>query len=151
MSVEIAIIVLLVLGLAFMMLEAIVPSFGLLGLGGGASFFAALVMLHQIGSLYGVPVEMPVLIAAGLLGLAVLSGSFYFVYVAHRTRISAGAETMTGMTAKVLHWSGTSGQVHVDGEEWAAQGPEGLNAGDLVTVQSRNQLVLTVSKGMNFS
>lgn len=147
MSVEIAIIVLLVLGLAFMMLEAITPSFGLLGLGGAVSFFAALSMLHEIGSLYGVPVGMPVLIAAGLIGLAVLAGSFYFVYVAHKSRIAAGAETMVGMNAKVLHWTGTRGQVHIDGEEWAAQGPEGLAPGDIVTVAQRDNLILTVHKG----
>lgn len=147
MSMEIAILVLLVLGLAFMALEAITPTFGLLALGGAASFFAALVMLQEAGSIYGIPVSLPVLLALGLIGLAILAGSLYFVFVARRKKITAGAEILMGMHARVIRWTGTSGHVHIDGEEWAAQGPDNLQAGDMVIVRARDNLVLTVQKG----
>jgi len=138
--------VLLILGLGFMLLEAIVPAFGLFGLGGAFSFIAAIFMLRNVDVFYGVPVDAPLLITLGILGLAVLAGSLYFIFKAWRTTTSAGAEIMIGMPAKVLDWQGQMGHVHVDGETWAAQGPENLAIGDVVTVESRNHLILTVTK-----
>jgi membrane-bound ClpP family serine protease len=130
-----------------MVLEAIVPTFGLLGLSGAFSFLAALFMLRHQEQFYGMPVDMPLLLGLGIIGLVVLAGSFYFVYIAYRQKISAGAETLTGMRATVIEWSGVSGRVRADGEVWAAQGPTGLNAGDSVTIAARDNLVLTVTKG----
>jgi membrane-bound serine protease (ClpP class) len=148
MGIELTILVLLILGLAFMVLEAIVPTFGLLGIGGAASFLAALFMLRHESEFYGMPVDVPMLLALGIVGLAVLLGSFYFIYIARTKKISAGAEIMPGMAAIVIDWSGTSGRVRTDGEIWAAQGPAGLNAGDSVIIAERNNLILTVTKGV---
>jgi membrane-bound serine protease (ClpP class) len=147
MGAELTILVLLILGLAFMLLEAIVPAFGLLGLGGALSFMAALIMLYDLDSFYGLRVDGPLLTALGILGLAILAGSFYFIRVAWKSRVSAGAEAMIGARGKVLEWTGVSGRVHVDGESWAAKGPENLAAGDIIRVSGRDHLILTVIKG----
>lgn len=147
MSVEMTILILLVLGMAFMALEAITPAFGLLGLGGAASFIGAVFMMRGLDSFMGMEVDAPLLAALGIVGAITLAASLYFVRMAWRLRATAGAETMWGMTASVLEWEGTRGRVHLDGEDWAAEGPEGLKAGDRVTVAARTNLVLNVTKG----
>ena len=146
MTVELTVLVLLILGLGFMTLEAIVPAFGLFGLGGAVSFFAAVFMLRHLDVFYGMPVDMPMLVTLGIVGLAVLLGSLYFVRLAFKTRKSAGAETLIGAVAKVVEWNDGIGRVHVDGETWAAQGPSSLSIGDAVRVAGRNNLVLTITK-----
>lgn len=146
MSLELAVLILLVLGLAFMALEAFTPSFGLLGLGGAASFFAALMMMREMDHFMGVAVDGPLLTALGVIGAIVLAASAFFVRMAWKVRTSSGAEAMVGMNATVLDWQGGRGQVHVDGEDWAAQGPRDLKAGDVVTISARDKLVLTVTK-----
>lgn len=146
MTVELTILVLLILGLTFMLLEAIVPAFGLFGLGGAFSFVAAIFMLRNVDVFYGMPVDGPLLATLGVLGIAVLAGSIYFIIKAWKLRATAGAESMMGMPAKVVEWKGQTGRVHVDGETWAAQGPDNLSIGDVVTVTARNHLTLTVSK-----
>lgn len=146
MTVELTILVLLILGLAFMMLEAIVPSFGLFGLCGAGSFIAAIFMLRHLDMFYGMPVDAPLIASLGIAGLAVLAGSIYFIRLAWKTRASAGAETLIGAVGKVVEWTGDKGRVHVDGETWAATGPQDLTIGDAVRIVGRNQLVLTISK-----
>lgn len=147
MSAELTILVLLILGLDFMMLEAIVPAFGLFGLGGAFSFIAALMMLYDLETFYGMQVDGPLLAALGILGLGVLGGCIYFIRVAWKTRASAGSESLIGMQAKVLSWNGDKGRIHADGEEWSAAGPTDLKNGDAVVITGRHQLVLTVEKG----
>ncbi|NBX66149.1 MAG: hypothetical protein EBQ96_04050 [Proteobacteria bacterium] len=146
MSLELTVLILLVLGLAFMALEAFTPAFGLLGLGGAASFFAALMMMREMDHFMGIAVDGPLLTSLGVIGALVLAACAYFVRLAWKTRATAGSETMVGMYATVRDWKDGRGQVHVDGEEWAAQGPSDLKAGDTVRISSRDKLVLTVIK-----
>ena len=148
MTNEFTILVLLILGLALMVLEAFAPAFGVLGIAGAASFYTALVLAHNLGSLYGVEVDIPTLIATGVIGIVILGVSFYCTFKSRRSKIAAGAEIMTGMKARVLAWQGTNGRVHVDGEEWAATGPTGLNTGDSVTIITRDNLTLTVKQDL---
>lgn len=146
MSADLLILVLLIGGLTFMTLEAFAPAFGLLGLAGAASFISALFLLEDQASFYGVHVNIPLLIGLGVIGGVILAFSAYFTYKTRKTSISAGVEIMQGMPARVIEWHGHTGRVHVDGETWQAQGPEGLVIGDTVEVSTRNNLVLTVIK-----
>lgn len=146
MSIELTVAILLLLGLAFMALEAFTPAFGLLGLGGAASFFAALIMMREMDHFMGMAVDGPLLTSLGVIGAVVLVASAYFVRMAWKTRQMGGADAMLGMSATVRDWQNGRGQVHVDGEEWTAQGPDVLKAGDTVKITSRDKLVLTVTK-----
>ncbi len=145
MSHKLSIVVLLITGVAAMVLEAFVPSFGILGLGGAAAFFTALVMAHDAGSVYGLNVDVPTLVAVGIIGVVFLKASLYFTWKSLRRKLFAGAEVMAGAPARVLHWHDGHGRVHVDGEEWAATGPAHLNTGDEVTIDRRDNLTLIVT------
>ena len=89
---------------------------------------------------------MPLLAALGLAGIAVLAASLYYTRKALKTRISAGSEMLVGLKARVISWEGRAGRVHVQGEEWAATGPEALNAGEFVIIEALEALTLTVKK-----
>lgn len=143
---DIVILVLLITGLALMVLEAFAPAFGLLGILGSASFISALVMLDGQSHIYGIEVNVPLMIGVGLIGLIVLGVSFYTTYIVRRTRITAGSESLIGHPARVVEWNENMGRVFVDGETWQATGEHHLVIGDTVTIISRNNLILHVKK-----
>ncbi|MBU6234617.1 MAG: hypothetical protein KGQ41_02125 [Alphaproteobacteria bacterium] len=146
MTPELTVLALLLIGLAFMALEAFVVGFGLLGILGAAAFFWALSILRHLDTFMGMTVDMPLMVSLGITGAVVLAGCFYCVHLAIKTRKASGAEIMIGMRATVISWNNGHGQVRVDGEEWAANGPQSLAAGDAVTVTARDKLLLTVTK-----
>jgi len=138
--------ILLVLGLAFMALEALTPSFGLLALGGSVSFFSALMMLHGQGTLFGHPVNMPLLIALGICGLVVLGFCAWITLRSFKKPVTSGPEMMIGKRARVIEWHDGNGRVHLDGEDWRADGPFDLPPDTIVRVTAIENLTLTVEK-----
>lgn len=61
-----------------------------------------------------------------------------------RRRVTAGAETLIGATAKVALQCRPYGQVTLEGERWEARCEAGADPGELVTVVARDRLVLIV-------
>lgn len=143
---DLVILVLLITGLAFMVLEAFAPAFGLLGVLGVISFVCALVLLDDQADFYGMTVNVPLMVGVGLVGLVILVVSVYATYRVRRTRITAGAETMINRIARVVEWNEDKGRVFVDGEIWQATGEQGLVIGDSVTIISRDHLTLKIKK-----
>lgn len=132
------------LGIAFMVSEAVVPSFGALGLGGLAAFV--------IGSAMLVDTDVPQYrISWWLIGmLAALSGAVLILLIGYTWRIyrrrPAGTAEMADDAARVLDWEGTGGHVLAEGERWRAVGPAGLAPGERVRIESRDGLTLTVGR-----
>ncbi len=144
MTPDLAIALLLVVGFAFMVLEAFTPLFGLLGAAGALSFFAALAMLRGRESIYGIPVDMDVLLVMGICGLIVLAVSLYWTFRLRKVKPMTGSEFLIGLRAKVVEWNGTAGRVAIEGEVWNASGPADLASGDSVIITHVHQLTLTV-------
>lgn len=144
MTLEMTVTILLVLGCALMLLEAFAPSFGIMGIGGTAAFITALVLMRNLETFHGLPVDPSTLLACGILGVTVMAFCLYFVRKAWKQKISVGAETLKGMTARVIEWSGTRGIVHAESETWQAEGPEGLQANQTVVITDRKNLTLIV-------
>ncbi len=132
------------LGLAFMVAEAVSPSFGALGLGGIAAFV--------LGSAMLVDTDVPQYqISWWLIGvMAAVSGAVLVLLVgaswrAYR-RAPASTSPMQGIFAEVLDWSGGAGHVRVEGERWNAVGPPDLTAGEAVRIEAVDGLTLTVAR-----
>jgi len=137
-------IALITLGLALVVAEAFSPSFGMLGLGGGAAFIIGATMLFETDA-PEFQVSVPFLITTTVLlgGLVIL-----FLTLALRARrrpIAAGEENAIGAPAKVIDWTGLSGTVLYRGERWHAEGPVDLIPGQEVVIAGRNGLVVTVT------
>jgi membrane protein implicated in regulation of membrane protease activity len=63
-----------------------------------------------------------------------------------RNRVGVGAETLIGKPASVVVACRPLGQVAVSGERWAARCDEGADAGDVVTIVGRQDLLLLVAR-----
>jgi membrane-bound serine protease (ClpP class) len=107
---------LMLLGIAFLIVEAFNPTV-VLGLGGVSAFLLGAAMLLKIE---GPGFEMSWAIigaaAALTLGLALLTGSY--LWAARRSLPRVGAQAMHGLPAEILDWSQGEGHVRATASRW---------------------------------
>ena len=134
---------LILLGIAFLVAEAFLPSFGVLGLGGIVAFVFGCVMLIDSDSPgWGVPLPL-------VGGLALLTAAFILLVVgmaakARRRPVMTGPQTLVGAGGELVEYSGGQGWALVQGEHWKVRGPAQLQVGDRVLVSSLHDGVLDV-------
>lgn len=136
-------VALILLGVALMVAEAFVPSFGVLGLGG----ITALV----VGSIMLMEEDAPgFTIAWELIGLVALLGGGLFTILlavavrARRRAVVSGKEGMIGTTGPVLTWAGHEGTVRVHGEVWSARARRASSPGHHIRVVDLDGLTVVV-------
>jgi len=145
LPVNIAGLALMLLGIAFMIGEAFVPSFGALGLGGILAFVFGSLMLMD-SSVPGFGISLPL-----ILGVAASSAAFFIFIVGmalkarHRPVVS-GSEEMIGLTGTASEDFEDSGNVLVHGEAWHATSNTPLKKGQGVRVLALDGLTLSVEK-----
>jgi membrane-bound serine protease (ClpP class) len=135
---------LILLGIAFFIAEAFVPSYGSLSIGGIIAFAIGAVMLidSDIPG-FGVP---PALIAA----LAILSAVFVALVSgvalkARRRPVVSGSEELIGSIGVVQDDIEREGWARIHSEQWRVVSPIPLKRGEAVRVVERDGLVLTVA------
>ena len=134
---------LMFLGLALIVGELFMPSFGILGIGGVISFVMGSILLfdRESGNL---AVSMPLIIA-----VSVLSAGFFLIVVRslHNARLRpvvTGAEELIGATGQVIADFSGDGNIHIHGEQWHVRSDTPMRSGDSARVISRDGLILTV-------
>jgi membrane-bound serine protease (ClpP class) len=133
---------LIVLGMAFMVAEAFVPSFGVVGLGGIVAFVAgALILIDTELPGFGIPVALIVSIAlmSALLLVAVTG-----LALKTRRRVVKAAGDPVGAVAEVVDAAQGNNWVRLRGETWRAVSSAPLAPSQKVRVVARNGLVLEV-------
>ncbi|MEQ8964758.1 MAG: nodulation protein NfeD [Azospirillaceae bacterium] len=135
---------LMLAGIAFMVAEAFVPSFGILGIGGAAAFATgAMLLFGSDAPGYALDLWVVGLATAASAGLLVFA--LGFVWRAQRRPVTTGPEEMAQAHGTVLDWDDGRGHVRMHGERWQAVGPPDLAPGDAVTARSTEGLVITVA------
>jgi membrane-bound serine protease (ClpP class) len=136
---------LLLLGIALMVAEAFLPSFGIVGLGGIAAFAIGALFLFDPDQ-SDIPIQASWQVVAGLTAVsaAFFLGVLGLAMRARQRPVRTGAEEMIGMIGEVMQWTGGEGRVHVRGEVWAARSGATLAKGQKVRVVSRTGLTLAV-------
>ena len=135
---------LILLGIAFFVAEAFVPSYGILGIGGVAAFaFGALLLIESELPGFGIPVAL-------IAGLALVSAAFVIGVAgmaakARRRPVVSGAPHLLGAAGEVIEFAGGEGWALVDGERWHLRAAEGLLPGQRVRVTRIDGLTLEVS------
>lgn len=135
---------LILLGVGLLGAEAFAPSFGILGIGGGAAFLlGGMILIDTEAPGFGVSIPL-------LIGLAVVSLAFALLVArlalsARRRRIATGREEMLGTVGVVQDWSGARGHVFVHSERWRATSESPLQPGDRVRTTRIEDLTLTVA------
>jgi membrane-bound serine protease (ClpP class) len=135
---------LMLLGVALMIGEAVLPS-AVLGVGGVAAFVLGAVFLFD---------EAPPGVDLSLswpLILSTTAGTAAFLLLvigmslrARRKAVVSGREQMIGSGAQVLDWSGAEGRVRAHGEVWQARAHRPLAPGEAVRIVALEGLTLTV-------
>ncbi|HMM46373.1 MAG TPA: nodulation protein NfeD [Thiobacillaceae bacterium] len=134
---------LILLGVVLMISEALIPSFGALGLGGIAAFVIGSVMLIDTDLPgYGIPWVL-------ILPFAVTSALFSFFVAglalrARRRPVVTGAEQLVGASGEILEDLEHEGWARVHGEQWRVRSPVPLKRGSRVRVRALDGLTLDV-------
>ena len=131
------------LGIAMMVGEMLMPSFGALGIGGIVAFVVGSIMLIDIEAPgYGISWQLigGVALAAGSMLLLLMT-----MFARSRQRpVTTGQEEMVGSRARVVEWRGSDGRVRIHGEIWQARGPAGLQPDQEVRVIGIDGLTVEV-------
>jgi membrane-bound serine protease (ClpP class) len=134
---------LVLLGLAFMVAEVFIGSFGVIGAGGLVALaLGSIIMFRPNAPEYSLSVPLVVgttIVAAGFLILVLA-----LARRAMRRRVVTGREAMMGAEGAARGWQGTRGSVQVMGEIWSARADRPLQPGTRIRVVDREGLVLTV-------
>lgn len=140
---------LVLLGIAFLIAEIFVPSYGSLGIGGIVAFVIGSFLLVDPSNELGLRISL-ITIAPGAIAVAAAAAIIgYLVVRTQRSKVKAGVEEMIDLEGIVLQdFIDRKGRVRISGEDWAAvlQGPENLplKKGDSVIVKKVEGLYLYV-------
>ena len=135
---------LILLGIAFMISEAFMPGFGVLGTGGVIAFVAgALFLFDTEVPGFGIPLALVVTLAVASALLIGLVGGM--AWKARARAVVSGAEEIIGMIAEVLDDTPSQGWARMHGETWRVASASPLKRGQKVRVMARRGLVLEVA------
>ncbi|MEW6682999.1 MAG: nodulation protein NfeD [Nitrospirota bacterium] len=134
---------LILLGIAFMVGEAFLPSFGALGIGGVIAFVVGSIILMDT-DVEGYTVAWPLVLTVAALSAAFFTGVVTLALKARRRAVVSGAEELLGASGVALEAFADAGRIRIHSEEWQARTRVPVAAGQRVRVIGRDGLVLVV-------
>ncbi|MGD2075568.1 MAG: nodulation protein NfeD [Gammaproteobacteria bacterium] len=134
---------LLILGIIFMVSEAFVPSFGVLGIGGLIAFVIGSVLLIDTEA-PGYGVSVPVIVSFTVVSGVFFLGVIGMVLKARQRPVVSGEEQLIGARGTVLEDFVGQGRIHIHGETWQAGSVVPLKRGQTVRVTGVDGLRLQV-------
>jgi membrane-bound serine protease (ClpP class) len=138
-------LVLILLGVALLIGEAFIPSFGVLGIGGVISLALGSFLLFDTQN-SGVGVDRSIIFAAvATLSTFVLAIS-YLVYRSQKSKPTLGLAGMVGEIGDVRAKLNPAGKVFVHGEHWNAEAEGEIDVGEKVEVVGYQGLNLKVRR-----
>lgn len=141
---------LLLLGIAMLVAEAFLPTFGVVGIGGIAAFILGSLFLFR-GDAPGFQLAWQAVAAAAAASAALLVIALGAVWRAHKRQVVIGDGALLADVGQVMYWSGRQGEVQVRGERWRAISTAELHAGQRVRIVERRNLTLAVEPEMTIS
>ncbi|WP_374073507.1 nodulation protein NfeD [Bdellovibrio bacteriovorus] len=138
---------LILLGIAFLILEIFLPSFGALGVGGLISVFVGSLFLFDAQTTgYTLPISL-IISVVSVLGLFFLGIGYLAVKtIRHKSRdVDSDLASTDGVVVSV-EANGHRGQIQIMGETWRFVSEDSLKENDRVHVTARQGLTLNVKK-----
>jgi membrane-bound serine protease (ClpP class) len=140
-------VALILLGVAFMVAEAFLPSFGVVGFGGIVAFVVGAVILMDTDAPgFGIPLAL--IVSLAVLSALLLGGVLGMVLKARRRALVSGDAGLVGSLVTVVQVRADNpfcGSVQAQGEQWQAQCSTPLQPGQHVRVTARHGVTLEVS------
>jgi membrane-bound serine protease (ClpP class) len=144
LSVNYAGLALIALGVAMIVAEFFLPSFGSLGLGGLIAFVAGSIILLDT-DVPGLDIGMPIIAAVATVGAGVIFGIAWVSGRAMRRPVVTGAQAMIGVVVEAAEdFTASGGRVRYGGELWNARSQTPLSAGQRARVLEVQGLELSV-------
>ena len=134
---------LMLLGVALMVGEAFMPSFGALGIGGIVSFSVGSIILMKDEEFSISPLLIGVTAATFAVFMFLVLGR---VVAMRRKKVGTGTEAMIGMTGEAVDDFTVDGRIWLLGESWQARSAGHVKKGEKVKVTAKDGLLLTVEK-----
>ena len=135
---------LILLGVAFLIAEAFLPSFGVLGLGGIAAFaFGAVLLIDNDSPGFGVPLWV-VALSSAVSALFIIVVAGMAAKAKHRPVVS-GVTTLVGTTGELVEFADGEGWAQIQGDYWRVTGSGDLYAGRRVRVSGVQGSALQVA------
>ncbi len=134
---------LIVLGLMFMIGEAFMPSFGVLGIGGVIAFVIGSILLYD-RDVPGFAVAVPLIASVATVGALLFMGMVWLAVRARRRPVVSGREQLIGCHAEALEDFTVAGRVRVLGEVWNARSRSPVKSGMGLRVSAVDGLTLSV-------
>jgi membrane-bound serine protease (ClpP class) len=144
LSVNYAGLALVGLGIAMMIAEVFVPSFGALGIGGLAAFVIGSIILMDSDA-PGFRVSMGLVGGIATVAGIAMFGTMWLAVKARRKPVTTGAEQLVGAVAEAAEAFSGRGRVRIFGEEWAAVSDQPIASGQRVRIDRVDGLTLHVS------
>ncbi|MBN3038233.1 MAG: nodulation protein NfeD [Candidatus Omnitrophica bacterium] len=136
---------LIILGLAFFVIEAFTPTFGAFTLAGVVSLvFGSTILFNQPYEFLRVSLRLIIPTAVGL-GL-IFTFLVTQVIRAHRRKTTVGAEALVGQVGLAKSNISEEGKVFIHGELWDAESKDKIKKGEKVEIEKVEGLKLIVKK-----
>lgn len=135
---------LILLGIGLMVAEAFTPSFGILGMGGGAAFVIGSLILMDTGAAPELAINPALIAALALASLLFFGLLLGFVARARRRRVVTGREELVGAEGVALEDFARAGRIRVHGEIWNARSPAPVRRGQPVRIRRMKGLALDI-------
>jgi membrane-bound serine protease (ClpP class) len=132
------------LGILFFVGEALVPSFGALGVGGLIAFVLGSIMLMDT-DVPALEIAWPVIVTASVVTGAFILGVAAMAAKGHRRQPVSGAGHLVGHTAVAVEALDPEGRVRFEGELWRARAARPVAKGAQVRIDRMEGLTLAVS------
>jgi len=135
---------LILLGIAFFVAEAFVPSYGALGIGGVVAFaFGALLLIDSNVPGFGIPTSLVAVVTVVSAGFVIAVATM--AAKARRRPVVSGTPHMIGAVGEVIAFEAGEGWATVEGERWQVRAGVPLHAGQRVQIDKVVGLTLEVS------
>lgn len=139
---------LILLGVAFMIGEAFVPSFGALGIGGVIAFVIGSIILMDT-DIPGYGVSLPLIAAIALVSSALFAIIIVMALKSRKKPIVSGQEELVGAMGEALQDIDGQGYIRLHGERWNAKTDSPVKKGDQVRVTKLDGLTVHVEPSAN--
>ncbi len=136
---------LIMIGIALMVLEALAPSFGILGIGGIVAFVIGSVFLFD-SELPSYQIALPLIAAFAIASFVLFVFVLEMAWRAKKRAVTTGSASWIGRSAIAITDFEKRGRVRIEGEAWLAETTTPVQAGDQVVIKAVEGLTLKVDK-----
>jgi membrane-bound serine protease (ClpP class) len=135
---------LIILGITLLVVESLVPSFGVFGIGGVAAFVIGSIFLFDT-ELDHFKVSLPLIAAIAAISTLFIVFALGFIWRARKNKIVSGQEEIINAWVTVSDDFTGNGYVMFNGERWAANSQQPLKKGQKIKVKSIKGLTLNLA------